>query len=176
MLTSIIQRHYLILILKNANSNYHFSDSMYSNNSNFSNEGSISDSSDSPDSSLTSTPELLPTLSTNTPSITNSPVLNLADYNPYLYGVNTNALNIGHVEPLLHDYISYQQESELDSPLLSDAKSEIAYVSSIAPYSSSNCIYPSLLERNNNTSNYVKTEDSRSFYESIPVNPAGWLY
>jgi len=162
----------------NANSTSHFSDSsMYSNNSNFSNEGSDSSSDSLDDSSLTSTPELLPTFNTNPPSITNSPVLNLADYNPYMYGVNTNALNIGHVEPLLHDYIAYQQESELDSPLLSDAKSEIAYVSSIAPYSSANCIYPSLLERNN-TSTYVKAEDSRSLYESIPVNTAGngWLY
>lgn len=145
----------------------HFCDSTYSNNANnnncnFSNEGSISDSSDSPDSSLTSTPELQPTSNANVPSITNSPLLNLSDYNPYMYEVNNNTLNIGQ-----QDYIlSYQEE--LDSPLLSAAKSEIAYVSSIAP----NCIYPSMLERNNTTT-YVKSEENRFFCESIPIN--NWL-
>jgi hypothetical protein len=140
------------------------------NNSNFSNEGSMSsDSSDSPDSSHTSTPELLPTLNATIPSVANSPLLS-PEY-PFYCGIN-NGLNI---EPFLTHYDcilpSYQQDSELDSPLLSNNEFEIAY--STAPYTN-NCIYPSMLDRN--TSTFVKTEDRPPCDSQIPVNPATWSY
>jgi hypothetical protein len=144
-----------------------FADSIINSNYNsgFSSEGNISDSSsDSP----TSSPEFVPVLDANISAVTNSPLLPASE--TYYYGVNStvNSLNMGHADQLSDFMLPFQQESDLDSPLLCDAKSDIAYVS---PYSfaitNSNSIFPSMLERN---TTYVKTDGAD------PFMPTEWLY
>jgi hypothetical protein len=119
--------------------------------SNFNNEGNISDSSDSPYSSLTSTPELLPTLNPNTPSVSNSPLLPPSDFSN-MYG-NGN-MNIIYVDPLTHDYLPSYHESELNSSLLSDSTSEIAYISPIAPFLLNQLYLPFVLRTRYNLNFY----------------------